>query len=69
MVKTNRKGVYRYNIEKLTKDWKGGSYFVLKRKSTMAGERPLIDIGYKYNYHKVLYFISIEDAGITKADI
>ena len=32
----------------------------------MTRDRPLIDIGYKYNYKKVIYFISTEDSGSTK---
>ena len=38
-------------------------------KTTVPGGRPLIDIGYKYNTRKVLYFIIKESVGITKADI
>ena len=33
----------------------------------MPGDRPPIDIGYKYNDHKVLSVNSTEGAGITKA--
>ena len=53
----------------MAKDWSGGSYLVPKRNYTVPGERPIIDIGYKYNMHKVLSFIITEDAGITKAGI
>ena len=35
----------------------------------VPGGRPLIDIGHKYNACKVVYFIVIEDSGITKAGI
>ena len=28
--------------------------------------RPIIDIGYKYNVRKFLFFIVTEDTGITK---
>ena len=31
--------------------------------------RPLIDVGYKYNSRKVLYFIVTDNAGITKTGI
>ena len=42
---------------------------MLKRKSTETGDRPLIDIGYKYNVHKVISLIDTEDAGSTKDGI
>ena len=35
----------------------------------VPGDRPLINIGYKYNARKVLYFIVTENAGITKTNI
>ena len=40
-----------------------------KRKSTVSGDRPIINIGYKYNYWKVLYFIFTEYLGIINTDI
>ena len=45
------------------KDWPGGSYLVLKSTPRFTGEIPLLAIGYKYNYRKVLVFISTEGAG------
>ena len=45
------------------KDWPGGSYLVLKSTPKFPGEIPLLDIGYKYNYRKVLGFIATEGAG------
>ena len=69
MVKTNTKGFCKEKIEKLTKDWPGGSYLVLRSKPMVPGGRPLIDIGYKYNARKVLSFIVTENAGSTKTDI
>ena len=45
MVKTNTKGLCKEKIEKLTKDWPGGSYLVLRRKPMVSGDRPLIAIG------------------------
>ena len=35
----------------------------------MPGDRPLISIGYKCNYKKVLFVIDSEDTGIKKDDI
>ena len=69
MVKTNTKGFCKDTIEKLTKDWPGGSYLVLRSKSMVPGGRPLIDIGYKYNARKVLSFIVTDNAGSTKTGI
>ena len=69
MVKTNTKGFCKDTIEKLTKDWPGGSYLVLRIKPMVPGGRPLIAIGYKYNERKVLSFIVTDNTGITKNGI
>ena len=69
MVNTNTKGFCKETIEKLTKDWPGGSYLVLRSKPMIPGGRPLIDIGYKYNARKVLSFIVTDNSGITKTGI
>ena len=69
MAKTNTKGFCKETIEKLTKDWPGGSYLVLRSKPMIPGGRPLIAIGYKYNARKVIYFIVTENAGSTKTGI
>ena len=45
MVKTNTKGFCKETNEKLTKDWPGGSYLVLRSKPMVPGGRPLIAIG------------------------
>ena len=42
---------------------------MLKIKSTIAGDTPIISISYKYNYCNVLYLISAEGEGITKDGI
>ena len=65
MVKTNTKGFCKDTIEKLTKDWPGGSYLVLRSKPMVPGGRPLISIGYKYNAQKVLSFIVTDNVGST----
>ena len=58
IVKNNTKGFCKATIEGLTKDWPGGSYIVLRSKPIVPGERPIIDIVYKYNprrsYHLLL---------------
>ena len=69
MVKTNTKGFCKETIEKLTKDWPGGSYLVLRSKPMVPRERALIGIGYKYNAWTVLYFIVIDNAGSTNTGI
>ena len=69
MVKTNTKGFCKETIEKLTKDWPGGSYLVLRSKTMIPRDRPLIDIGYKYNAQKVLYFIVTYNNWITNTGI
>ena len=47
MVKTKTKVLCKDTIDELTKDWPGGSYLVLRRKSMVPRDRPLIYIGYK----------------------
>ena len=69
MVKTNTKGFCNETIEKLTKDWPGGSYLLLRSKPMVPGGRPLIDISYKYNARKFLYFIVTEKTGSTNTGI
>ena len=65
MVKKNTKIFCKKTIEKLKNYWPGGSHLVLRSKPVVPGDRPLIDIGYKYNTRKVLYFISADNIGIT----
>ena len=69
MVKTNTKGFYKERIEKLTKYWPGGSYLVLRSKTMVPKDRPLISIGYKYNARKVISFIVTDNEVITKTGI
>ena len=69
MMKTNTKGLCKETIGKLTKDWPGGYYLVLRSKPIVPRDRPLIYIGYKYNAQKVLSFIVRDTEGITKTDI
>ena len=65
-VKTIHKGFCLDTLEKLMKYCPGGSYLVLKSTPRFPGERTLLAIGYKYNYGKVLGFISAEGAGSTE---
>ena len=68
-MKTNTKVFYKERIEKLTKYWPGGSYLVLRSKTMVPKDRPLISIGYKYNARKVISFIVTDNVGITKTGI
>ena len=68
MLKTNNKGCGNETIEKVTKDWPGGSYLVLRSKPMVPRSRPLIGIVYKYNVGRLLHFIATSDAGIKKSD-
>ena len=45
MVKTNNIRFFKETIEKLPKDWPGGSNPVLRIKPMVPGDRPLISIG------------------------
>ena len=53
-VKTIHKVFFLETLEKLIKYWPGGSYLVLKSTSRVPSDIPLMTIGYKYNYRKVL---------------
>ena len=53
-------------LERLMKDWLGGSYIVMKSTPIFPVERPPLDIGYKYNSRKVLVFIATEGYGSTE---
>ena len=44
MVKTNTKRFCKETIKKLTNDWPGGSYLVLKSKPMVPRDTPLIAI-------------------------
>ena len=45
LVKTIHKGFCLDTLEKLTKDWPGGSYLVMKSTPRVPGGRPLLAIG------------------------
>ena len=68
-MKTNTKGFCKETIEKLTKDWPGGSYLILRSEPMVPGYRPLIAIGYKYNVQKVLSYIVTDNTGSTNTGI
>ena len=51
---------------KIDKYWPGGSYLVIKSTPRSPIGVPLLSIGYKYNYRKVLRFIVTEEAGSTE---
>ena len=56
-VNTSHKGFCLAMLENLMKDWPGGSYLVMRITPRVPVGRPLLAIGYKYNYRKVLRFI------------
>ena len=64
--KTSHKGFCLATLEKLMKDWPGGSYLVMKIIPWVPGEITLLAIGYKYNYRKVIGFIASEGDGRTE---
>ena len=66
-VRKNTKKLGKEIIEKLTKDWPGGSYLMLRSKTIVPGVWPLIYIGYNYNAWKFLTFIVTDSARITQA--
>ena len=64
--KTSHKSLCLATLEKLTKDWPGRSYLVMKSTPRVSGGKPLIEIGYTYNCRKVLGLIANEGAGSTE---
>ena len=66
-VKTSHKDFFLDTLEKLMKDWPGGSYLVMKINPGVPGGRPLLNIGKKYNSRKVLGFIATEGYGSTES--
>ena len=64
--KTSHKDFCLAALEKLMKDWPGGSYLVLKSTPIFPGETPLLAIGYRYNSRKFLWFIDTEGYGSTE---
>ena len=69
MVKTNKKELCKDTINNMTRVCLGGSDLVLNKNSRVPGNRPIIAIGYNYNYRKVVSFIAIEGTGSTQSSI
>ena len=63
LVKKIHKDFCLATFENSMKDWSEGSYLVTKSTPRVPVVRPLLAIGYKYNYRKVLVFIAAEGAG------
>ena len=64
--KTSQKGFCLDTLENLTNDWLGGSYLDLKSTPRVTCGIPLLVIGNKYNYRKVIVFIATEGGGNTE---
>ena len=56
-VKMSHKGFCLVTLEKLMKDWSGGSYLVMNSTPIVPGGTPIMAIVYKYISRKVLLFI------------
>ena len=54
IVITNKKGLCKDTIDNMTKNWPCGSYPVLKRKSIVIGDKPLIATDYRYSIGTLL---------------
>ena len=50
------------------KEWPGGSHIVIKSTPRVTGDIPLMAIGYKYKYQKVLGIIATEEDRSTEPD-
>ena len=69
ILNTNTRGFCKETIEKLTKDWPGGSYLVLMSRPMVPWGRLRIAIGYKYNAREFLSFIVTDNAGRTNVGL
>ena len=67
-MKTIHKGFCLATLEKLMENWTGGSYIFMTSNPRVPVGRPIMAIGYKYNYRNVLGFIATEGAGSTEPD-
>ena len=65
-VKKNHKGFWLTTLEKLMKEWLGGSHIVMKSTPKITSDRALMAIRYKCRSQKVLGFISDEGVGSTE---
>ena len=66
LLKTIHKGFCLTTLEKLVKNWAGGSYLVMNSTPILTGVRKLMAIGYKYNSREIIGFISTEGSGSTE---
>ena len=66
LVKTRHKVFCLATLKKLIKDWPGGSYLVMNINPRFPGGIPLLEIGHKCHYRKVLGFIDTEGAESTE---
>ena len=66
-VKNTHNGFCLATLVKLMKDCLGGSYLVMTITPRVPGGRPLLVIRYKYNFRKILGFISTKGDGSTEA--
>ena len=53
-------------LEKLMKDFPGGSYLVMRSTQRFTGKRTHLAIGYKYNYKRFQRFSANEGGGSTE---
>ena len=66
LAETSHKVFSIATLEKMMKDWPVESYIVINSTPIVTGDIPHIEIGYKYNYRKALWFIYTRWAGSTE---
>ena len=59
-VKTIPKGLFLAMLEKLMKEWPGGSRLVMKSTPIFPGDIPFMTTEYKYKYQNILGFIATD---------
>ena len=68
-VNTSCKVFFLATLEKLIKEWLGGSHLVMNSSRIVTYNRKLMPKGYKYKSQKVLFFISKEGGRSTKPGV
>ena len=66
MVNTTHKNYFLATLEKLMKEWTGGSYLVMNITSRVPSDILLMENLYKQNYRRVILFIATDGDGGTE---
>ena len=51
------------------KEWPVGSNIVVKSSLVVSGDKTFMDVGYKYRYQSVVWFIAMDRDGSTEPSV